>query len=111
MRDTQGSDLPRFTPEESELLRNTTIDFFSVNFYTGYYIWAPPKGAPKNQVGGLISGNAEMRTVALSLNHSSDQLHTSLQLSGCKPLCHSHAREYCILAVRLRKIYVMQQVL
>eukprot|EP00878_Enallax_costatus_P011324 GHUV01011821.1.p1 GENE.GHUV01011821.1~~GHUV01011821.1.p1 ORF type:complete len:464 (+),score=107.99 GHUV01011821.1:1274-2665(+) len=49
MRDTQGDDLPRFTEEESKLLRDTTIDFFSVNFYTGYYVWAPPADAPKNQ--------------------------------------------------------------
>lgn len=50
MRETQGSDLPKFTPEESQLLRDTTIDFFSVNFYCGYYVWAPPADAPKNMV-------------------------------------------------------------
>lgn len=50
MRDTQGSDLPRFTSEESQLLRDNVIDFFSVNFYCGYYVWAPAADAPKNKV-------------------------------------------------------------
>lgn len=50
MRDTQGADLPRFTEAEKALLRSTTVDFFSVNFYCGYYIWAPPAGAPKSVV-------------------------------------------------------------
>lgn len=62
MRDTQGSDLPRFTAEESQLLRDTTIDFFSVNFYCGYYVWAPPADAPKNMVSwGTV---AELYTLA-----------------------------------------------
>ncbi|KAF8059426.1 BGLU42 [Scenedesmus sp. PABB004] len=47
MRDTQGDALPRFTAAESALLRETTVDFFSVNFYCGYYVWAPPPGSPK----------------------------------------------------------------
>lgn len=29
----QGHNLPRFTQEEKALLKATTIDFFSVNFY------------------------------------------------------------------------------
>lgn len=29
----QGSDLPSFTDAEKELLKSTTIDLFSVNFY------------------------------------------------------------------------------
>lgn len=29
----QGDKLPRFTNEEKALLKSTTIDFFSVNFY------------------------------------------------------------------------------
>ncbi|KAF6266054.1 putative beta-glucosidase [Scenedesmus sp. NREL 46B-D3] len=34
-------------PAEIQLLRSTTIDFFSVNFYCGYYVWAPAPGSPK----------------------------------------------------------------
>eukprot|EP00879_Flechtneria_rotunda_P021136 GHRR01022267.1.p1 GENE.GHRR01022267.1~~GHRR01022267.1.p1 ORF type:complete len:461 (+),score=105.61 GHRR01022267.1:123-1505(+) len=48
MKETQGPALPRFTAAETALLVMTTIDFFSVNFYCGYYVWAPPVGAPKN---------------------------------------------------------------
>jgi beta-glucosidase len=47
MRETQGDLLPKFTAEESKLLRSTTVDFFSVNFYCGYYVWAPAPGSPK----------------------------------------------------------------
>lgn len=47
MKETQGALLPKFTAEESKLLRAATIDFFSVNFYCGYYVWAPAPGSPK----------------------------------------------------------------
>lgn len=50
MKETQGALLPKFTAEESKLLRATTIDFFSVNFYCGYYVWAPAPGSPKELV-------------------------------------------------------------
>lgn len=50
MRATQGDMLPRFTEAEKRLLRSTTIDFFAVNFYCGYYIAAPPPGSPKSTV-------------------------------------------------------------
>jgi hypothetical protein len=40
MRDTQGDDLPKFTPETSALVKGT-IDYFSVNFYTAYFVRAP----------------------------------------------------------------------
>eukprot|EP00775_Hariotina_reticulata_P009616 gene9616-9777_t len=48
MKDTQGADLPKFTPAETALLKATPIDFFSVNFYCGYYISAPPPNSPTN---------------------------------------------------------------
>ena len=32
MRDTQGDALPKFTPEQSKLLKGS-MDFFGVNFY------------------------------------------------------------------------------
>jgi hypothetical protein len=53
MKETQGDLLPKFTAEESKLLRSTTIDFFSVNFYCGYYVWAPAPGSPKELVSVL----------------------------------------------------------
>jgi hypothetical protein len=46
----QGDDLPKFTDAEKALLKANPIDIFSVNFYCGYYVWAPEAGAPKNQV-------------------------------------------------------------
>jgi beta-glucosidase/6-phospho-beta-glucosidase/beta-galactosidase len=54
MRETQGALLPKFTAEESKLLRSTTVDFFSVNFYCGYYVWAPAPGSPKELVSLLL---------------------------------------------------------
>jgi beta-glucosidase/6-phospho-beta-glucosidase/beta-galactosidase len=53
MKETQGDLLPKFTAEESKLLRSTTVDFFSVNFYCGYYVWAPAPGSPKELVSAL----------------------------------------------------------
>jgi hypothetical protein len=50
MKETQGDLLPSFTAEDSKLLRTTTVDFFSVNFYCGYYVWAPAPGSPKELV-------------------------------------------------------------
>ncbi len=50
MRDALGDALPRFTDKESALLRNTTPDFFSFNFYCGHYVWAPAPGSPKDVV-------------------------------------------------------------
>jgi len=46
MRDTQGDDLPVFTPAEKELLKSARPDFFGVNFYCGYNVKAPASGAP-----------------------------------------------------------------
>jgi beta-glucosidase/6-phospho-beta-glucosidase/beta-galactosidase len=50
MRATQGTDLPTFTADQKRLLKETKNDFFAMNFYCGYYITAPPLGAPKNMV-------------------------------------------------------------
>lgn len=48
MRNTQGDDLPKFTEEDRDLLRETPIDVFSVNFYCGYFVKAPDVGSPLN---------------------------------------------------------------
>ena len=50
MRQTQGIDLPTFTPAQKKLLKETKQDFFAVNFYCGYYIAAPPAGSPLSMV-------------------------------------------------------------
>ncbi|KAI8474346.1 MAG: glycoside hydrolase superfamily [Monoraphidium minutum] len=43
MKKVLGQDLPRFTPEESALLKGS-MDYFPVNFYCGYYIRAATPG-------------------------------------------------------------------
>ena len=49
MRDTQGDALPKFTPEQSKLLKGS-MDFFGVNFYCGYFVKAPDAGSPPDVV-------------------------------------------------------------
>lgn len=71
MKETQGDLLPKFTPEEIQLLRSTTIDFFSVNFYCGYYVWAPAPGSPKELVSELCNNVWYLRVGAgLYMQHS-----------------------------------------
>lgn len=44
MRKAMGEKLPKFTPEESQLLKGS-MDYFAVNFYCGYYVKAPDAGS------------------------------------------------------------------
>ena len=44
MKEAMGAALPKFTPEESAMLKGS-MDFFGVNFYCGYFIKAPAEGS------------------------------------------------------------------
>ncbi|GBF91257.1 beta-glucosidase [Raphidocelis subcapitata] len=44
MRAAMGAALPKFTPEQSAMLKGS-MDYFAVNFYCGYFVKAPKPGS------------------------------------------------------------------